>query len=138
MTILLFPSAKHDNASPNAHPEDKGHHHNNKKDCAIEHLKARLNDASAAACSYLHAFVLKAQDVARVCLLELQNPVVLVNLVLHSSVLCYLCNGYANHNVRFLKGKPNSTVLTTTAGALGLLTLDGLISKKYYSRFDKK
>ncbi|QHS71786.1 Om14p [Saccharomyces paradoxus] len=138
MTIFLFASAKHDNnASPNANSDD-GHHHNNKKECAIEHLKAQLNSASAVAWGYLQAFVNKTQDVAKVCLLELQNPVVLVNLLLHSSVVCYLCNGYANHNVRFLKGKPNSTVLATTAGALGLLTLDGIISKKYYSRFDKK
>ncbi|CAI4055878.1 hypothetical protein SKDZ_02G3340 [Saccharomyces kudriavzevii ZP591] len=131
-------TAKHDNnAGPNANPED-GHHHNNKKECAIERLKAQLNSVSAAAWSYFQAVVSKSQDVAKVCLLELQNPVVLVNLLLHSSVVCYLCNGYANHNVRFLKGKPNSTVLATTTGVLGLLTLDGIISKKYYSRFDKK
>lgn len=138
MTIFLFPSAKHvSNASPNSDSED-GHHHNNKKECAIEYLKARLNSASAVACGYLQAFVSKTQDFAKVCFLELQNPVILVNLLLHSSVVCYLCNGYANHNARFLKGKPNSTVLATTAGALGLLTLDGIISKKYYSRYDKK
>lgn len=67
MTIFLFPSAKHDsNASPNSDSED-GHHHNNKKECAIEYLKARLNSASAVACGYLQAFVSKTQDFAKVC-----------------------------------------------------------------------
>ncbi|CAI7155255.1 BTE_collapsed_G0004220.mRNA.1.CDS.1 [Saccharomyces cerevisiae] len=110
----------------NGSDSEDGHFHSSQTGMLYRMLlQALLIIASAVACGYLQAFVSKTQDFAKVCFLELQNPVVLVNLLLHSSVVCYLCNGYANHNARFLKGKPNYTVLATTAGALGLLTIAG-------------
>ena len=69
---------------------------------------------------------------------ELQNPVVLLNVILGSGVITGLLNGYIKYEKRFLKGKTNNEILGCAGAAVALLTLDGFVSKRYYSKFDQK
>lgn len=69
---------------------------------------------------------------------ELQNPVILVNVLLGSGVVTALLAGYAKYDVRYLRDKSDSVILTTVGSVTALLALDTVLSVKYYPKFDKK
>ncbi|CCK72925.1 Om14p KNAG_0M00720 [Huiozyma naganishii CBS 8797] len=66
---------------------------------------------------------------ATVCT-ALKNPVVAVNTLLGVSLLSAVLVGYVKDK-RFIQGKSPREIWGATAGAVALLTVDGLLSKKY-------
>lgn len=79
-----------------------------------------------------------SQSLSCKALTELQNPVILLNVLLGSSIVTALLTGYAKYDARYLKYKSDGTVLTTVGAATALLALDTILSVKYYPKFDKK
>lgn len=69
---------------------------------------------------------------------EVQNPVILLNVLLGSGFVTALLTGYAKYDARYLKYKSDGIVLTTVGAATALLALDTILSVKYYPKFDKK
>lgn len=68
---------------------------------------------------------------------ELQNPVVLLNVLLGSGALSGLIAGYAQYDTRYLKGKSDGAVLATVGGAAAIVAIDALLSAKYYKKYRK-
>lgn len=79
-----------------------------------------------------------AQTLAHRAAAEVQNPVILINLLLGSGAVAALLTGYAKYDTRYLKDKSDGTVLLVVGGATALLALDTVLSAKYYPRYDKK
>lgn len=69
---------------------------------------------------------------------QLQNPVILVNVLLGSSFVTALLTGYAKYDARYLRDKSDAVILTTVGSITAILALDTVLSVKYYPKFDKK
>ncbi|KAL3236171.1 Om14p RNJ42_02063 [Nakaseomyces bracarensis] len=113
-------------------------HHEEEKKClkktccqALGNLKACVTEKACCLVSSTKALACRVYR-------ELQNPVVLVNVILGSSVLVTLLQSYAKYEHRFLQGKSDGKILACAGTAVALLTLDGFVSSKYYKQFDKK
>lgn len=90
------------------------------------------------ACGVAHSTAARAQSLACRAASEVQNPVILVNLLLGSGVVAALLTGYAKYDTRYLKDKSDGAILCVVGSATALLALDTVLSAKYYSKFDKK
>lgn len=118
--------------------EHHDHHSHEKKESLKESCCSIFNNVKA--CVTKQACCAVASTKALVCKVyrELQNPVVLVNVILGSTVVVTLLQGYAKYEQRFLQGKSDGRILATAGAAVTLLTLDSILSAKYYKKFDKK
>lgn len=80
----------------------------------------------------------RAQSAAYRAATEVQNPVIMVNLLLGSGLVTAVLTGYAKYDKRYLKDKSDGVILSVVGGATALLALDAVLSAKYYKKFDKK
>lgn len=108
--------------------------HNEEKKCSCLSFE-QLKSCAIEKTNYVIA---RAQTLAVKLYRELQNPVVLVNVILGSSVVVTLLQSYAKYEHRFLQGKSDGQILATAGAAAAILTLDGFLSQKYYKKFDKQ
>ena len=96
----------------------------------VSQAVSQARSATAAAAS-------KAKSIAGRSWEELQNPVVLLNVLLGSGALTGLLAGYAQYDTRYLKGKSDGAVLATVGGATAIVAIDALLSAKYYKKYSK-
>ena len=70
--------------------------------------------------------------------IALQNPVVLTNALIGAASMYAMMTKYIKNENRFLADKSNSYIWGTAVAAVGLLSLDVMLSKRYYMKFQKK
>lgn len=111
----------------------------------VEKLKEFTNYVSARLAStgtYIrkstYSTLAASQSLACKASTEIQNPVILLNLLLGSGIVTALLTGYAKYDARYLKDKSDGAILCTVGTATALLALDTVLSVKYYPKFDKK
>lgn len=114
------------------------HDHEEKKESLKKSCCQAFGTIKACVTEKANCLVASTRALACKVYRELQNPVVLVNVILGSSVVVTLLQGYAKYEQRFLQGKSDGKILATAGTAVALLTLDGVLSTKYYKKFDKK
>ena len=68
----------------------------------------------------------------------LRNPVVLVNALIGATSIYAMMTKYIKNESRFLADKSNSYIWGTAVAAVGLLSLDVMLSKRYYLKFQRR
>ncbi|EDO17560.1 hypothetical protein Kpol_534p41 [Vanderwaltozyma polyspora DSM 70294] len=69
---------------------------------------------------------------------ELNNPIVVWNLLFGTGTIAVLLTGSLNRQIRAIKGNSDNLALTTATAVTAAVSLNILLSTKYYSTFDEK